>query len=163
MMMLLYIPLAILCYIFVAWTMHVDRARMVRFMATLALFMSVLLMSRVYRELWTPYILIFWPYEFGVMLYVCDSVTWPISIKRIGICLLLAAIGLGAGETFVDTVLEGGWRWLLYAAVIVVVPVLLTGGVKTVADAERLLTEGKSDLIGVGRALFKDAHWRENN
>lgn len=97
MMMLLYIPLAILCYIFVAWTMHVDRARMVRFMATLALFMSVLLMSRVYRELWTPYILIFWPYEFGVMLYVCDSVTWPISIKRIGICLLLAAIAVGAG------------------------------------------------------------------
>lgn len=43
------------------------------------------------------------------------------------------------------------------------VPVLLTGGVKTVADAERLLTEGKADLIGVGRALFKDAHWRENN
>ena len=45
MMILLYIPLAIICYIFVAWTMHVDRARMVRFMATLALFMSVLRIS----------------------------------------------------------------------------------------------------------------------
>ena len=96
-MLLLYIPLAVICYIFVAWTMHVEKEKMIRFMVTLALFMSVLLMSRVYRELWTPYILIFWPYEFGVMLYVCDSVTWPISIKRIGICLLLAAIAVGAG------------------------------------------------------------------
>lgn len=43
----------------------------------------------------------------------------------------------------------------------VTVPVLLTGGVKTVSDAERLLQEEKADLIGVGRALFKDAHWRE--
>ena len=40
-------------------------------------------------------------------------------------------------------------------------PVLLTGGVQTVADAERLLAEGKADLIGVGRALFKNARWRE--
>lgn len=44
----------------------------------------------------------------------------------------------------------------------VTVPVLLTGGVKKLADANRLLAEGKADLIGVGRALFKDAHWIEN-
>ena len=41
------------------------------------------------------------------------------------------------------------------------VPVLLTGGVKHIADAEKLLSSGKADLIGVGRALLKDAHWRE--
>ena len=40
------------------------------------------------------------------------------------------------------------------------VPVLLTGGIKKVEDAERLLEEGKADLIGVGRALLKDAYWR---
>ena len=40
------------------------------------------------------------------------------------------------------------------------IPVLLTGGIKTVADAERLLTEEKADLIGVGRAILKDANWR---
>lgn len=39
------------------------------------------------------------------------------------------------------------------------VPVLLTGGIKTMADAESLLVNRKADLIGVGRALFKDAHW----
>ena len=41
------------------------------------------------------------------------------------------------------------------------VPVLLTGGVQRIADAEKLLNAGKADLIGVGRALLKDAHWRE--
>ena len=41
------------------------------------------------------------------------------------------------------------------------VPVLLTGGVQTVSEAEELLLSGKADLIGVGRALLKDAHWRE--
>ena len=41
------------------------------------------------------------------------------------------------------------------------VPVLLTGGVQTIADAEKLLEEGKADLIGVGRALYRDAHWLE--
>ena len=39
-------------------------------------------------------------------------------------------------------------------------PVLLTGGVKKVADAEALLAGGKADLIGVGRALLKNASWR---
>ncbi len=42
------------------------------------------------------------------------------------------------------------------------VPVLLTGGVKTPAEADALLREGKADLIGVGRALLKDAGWGEN-
>lgn len=41
------------------------------------------------------------------------------------------------------------------------VPVILTGGVRTPADAERLLSEEKADLIGVGRALLKNARWRE--
>ncbi len=44
---------------------------------------------------------------------------------------------------------------------VVSVPVLLTGGVQQEEDAERLLCEGKADLIGVGRALFRDAHWAE--
>ena len=42
------------------------------------------------------------------------------------------------------------------------VPVLLTGGVKTPEEADMLLRAGKADLIGVGRALFRDAHWREH-
>ncbi len=41
----------------------------------------------------------------------------------------------------------------------VFVPVLLTGGVCKIGDAEALLQGGKADLIGVGRALLKDAAW----
>ena len=39
------------------------------------------------------------------------------------------------------------------------IPVLLTGGVHTIDAAEALLQNGKADLIGVGRALLKDASW----
>ena len=39
------------------------------------------------------------------------------------------------------------------------IPVLLTGGVKTLSDAEDLLADGAADLIGVGRELMKDPCW----
>lgn len=42
-------------------------------------------------------------------------------------------------------------------------PVLLTGGIKKPEEAEKLLAEGKADLIGVGRALMKDANWGESH
>ena len=38
-------------------------------------------------------------------------------------------------------------------------PVLLTGGVAEPAQADRLLAEGKADLIGVGRAQLRDSAW----
>ena len=41
------------------------------------------------------------------------------------------------------------------------VPVLLTGGVTRREEAERLLAEGRADLIGVGRALYRNARWAE--
>lgn len=43
----------------------------------------------------------------------------------------------------------------------VALPVLLTGGVTTPAQAEALLEEGCADLIGVGRAILKNAHWAD--
>ncbi len=39
------------------------------------------------------------------------------------------------------------------------VPVVLTGGVKSVEEAEQLLREGKADMIGVGRAITADPNW----
>ena len=39
------------------------------------------------------------------------------------------------------------------------IPVMLTGGVKTLQEAEELLAEGAADLIGVGRQLLKDPEW----
>lgn len=38
-------------------------------------------------------------------------------------------------------------------------PVILTGGVNEVKEAEQLLQDGKADLIGVGRAILKDSDW----
>ena len=38
-------------------------------------------------------------------------------------------------------------------------PVILTGGVKKIADAEALLEGGYADLIGIGRAMLMDAKW----
>ncbi len=39
------------------------------------------------------------------------------------------------------------------------VPILLTGGVMTARDAERLLRDGAADLVGVGRAMLNDPDW----
>lgn len=42
------------------------------------------------------------------------------------------------------------------------IPVILTGGITEVHAAEKLLSEGKADLIGVGRAIYKDSMWAQN-
>jgi len=44
---------------------------------------------------------------------------------------------------------------------VVSIPVILTGGITEVQAAEKLLAEGKSDLIGVGRAILKDSKWAQ--
>lgn len=41
------------------------------------------------------------------------------------------------------------------------IPVILTGGITEVQAAEKLLEEGKADLIGVGRAIYKDSQWTQ--
>ena len=45
---------------------------------------------------------------------------------------------------------------------VVSIPVILTGGIIHAATAEKLLSEGKADLIGVGRAIYMDSNWVEN-
>ncbi len=57
-----------------------------------------------------------------------------------------------------------GYFWESSQAVkeVVDVPVLLTGGVIAAEQAEELLAAGKADMIGVGRALLKDADWAKN-
>ena len=47
-------------------------------------------------------------------------------IREIGISFFLAAVGLGAGRTFVSSLTAGGWWWILYGAIITIVPVLIT-------------------------------------
>lgn len=45
-------------------------------------------------------------------------------LQELGIALFLAAVGLGAGATFVDALTSGGYWWLLYGALITLVPML---------------------------------------
>ena len=42
---------------------------------------------------------------------------------------------------------------------VIAAPVILTGGITEAQSAEKLLAEGKADLIGVGRAILKDSGW----
>lgn len=44
-------------------------------------------------------------------------------IREIGISFFMAAVGLGAGQSFVDSLLSGGLWWILYGAIITLVPV----------------------------------------
>ena len=48
-------------------------------------------------------------------------------IREIGISLFLAAVGLGAGEGFVEAISNGGYWWILFGFAITVLPLLIVG------------------------------------
>jgi putative transport protein len=48
-------------------------------------------------------------------------------IRELGIVLFLACVGLSAGKNFVQTVAEGGYMWMVYGALITLVPLLIIG------------------------------------
>lgn len=48
-------------------------------------------------------------------------------LREVGLALFLAAVGVGAGDGFVDAIVGGGYRWILYGFIITVVPLLIVG------------------------------------
>ncbi len=48
-------------------------------------------------------------------------------LREIGIAIFLACVGLGAGGNFVETVLNGGYLWIGYGAIITLLPLLIIG------------------------------------
>src|SRR5574344_93927 len=46
-------------------------------------------------------------------------------LREVGISLFLAAVGLGAGEHFVDTIVGGGYIWVAYGIIITMLPIML--------------------------------------
>lgn len=46
-------------------------------------------------------------------------------LREIGIALFLGAVGLGAGDGFVDAIVGGGYMWILYGAVITIAPIII--------------------------------------
>lgn len=48
-------------------------------------------------------------------------------IREIGISFFMAAVGLGAGQNFVSSIVNGGYWWILYGALITFIPVCTIG------------------------------------
>lgn len=48
-------------------------------------------------------------------------------MREVGICMFMASVGLGAGAGFVDTVVGGGYWWVLYGILITFVPCFVVG------------------------------------
>lgn len=63
--------------------------------------------------------------KWHVVTYTTSSAN--LMIREIGISLFLAAVGFGAGKTFVPTLLDGGYVWIGYGVLITMVPILLVG------------------------------------
>jgi len=48
-------------------------------------------------------------------------------LRELGITLFLSCVGLSSGGQFVDTLIHGGYVWLLYAVTITLVPIIIAG------------------------------------
>ena len=61
--------------------------------------------------------------DFGMVTYTTASSN--MMLREVGISLFLAAVGLGAGQGFVEAVVGGGYMWILYGFLITVVPLII--------------------------------------
>ena len=48
-------------------------------------------------------------------------------LREVGISLFLAAVGIGAGDGFITTIIDGGYRWIGYGAIITILPLIIVG------------------------------------
>lgn len=66
---------------------------------------------------------------FGPKMHIITYTTSSanLMIREIGIAMFLAAVGFGAGKTFLPTLLEGGYVWIGYGVIITLLPLLLVG------------------------------------
>lgn len=64
--------------------------------------------------------------KFKLVTYTTTSAN--LMIREIGISLFLACVGIGAGEGFVDTIVNGGgWQWIGWGFLITVLPLIVIG------------------------------------
>lgn len=61
--------------------------------------------------------------KWHIVTYTTSSAN--LMIREIGIAMFLAAVGFGAGKTFVPTLLAGGYMWIGYGVIITLLPLLL--------------------------------------
>lgn len=66
---------------------------------------------------------------FGPKLHIITYTTSSanLMIREIGIAMFLAAVGFGAGKTFIPTLLDGGYMWIGYGVIITLLPLMIVG------------------------------------
>lgn len=65
-------------------------------------------------------------YRYKLITYTTTSAN--LMIRELGICIFLACVGLGAGNGFIDTIINhGGLIWVAYGFIITIVPLLVVG------------------------------------
>ena len=63
--------------------------------------------------------------KYGIVTYTTMSAN--LMLREIGIALFLACVGIGAGDGFIETIVNGGYVWIGYGVIITIVPLLLIG------------------------------------
>ncbi|MBQ3582067.1 MAG: putative transporter [Alistipes sp.] len=48
-------------------------------------------------------------------------------LREIGLAMFLAGVGIGAGDGFVEAIVNGGYRWIGYGVIITMLPLLVVG------------------------------------
>lgn len=48
-------------------------------------------------------------------------------LRQVGLTLFLAAVGLSVGDGFINTILDGGYMWVVYGVLITMIPLLVVG------------------------------------
>ena len=66
--------------------------------------------------------------KFKLVTYTTMSAN--LMLREVGIALFLACVALGAGEEFVETIIDGGgYAWIGYGAIITILPLLIVGAI----------------------------------
>jgi NADPH2 dehydrogenase len=91
-----------------------------------------------------------------------DSKTAAQAFEKAGVDML--DISGGFCRFTIPGVDEPGYFSLLSKAIkeVVSIPVIVTGGITKADEADNILRDKKADLIGVGRAIYKDSNWAKN-
>ncbi len=63
--------------------------------------------------------------KYKLVTYTTESAN--LMLREIGIAIFLACVGLNAGENFVETIVNGGYKWIGYGILITLIPILIIG------------------------------------
>lgn len=79
--------------------------------------------------------------RFGTHFHLVTYTTMSanLMLREVGITLFLAAVGIGAGDGFVDAIVGGGYRWVGYGVIITVVPLLIVSLIAPARNEGQLL------------------------